>query len=58
MNRRRVAIGAMACAGLVLGAAFRFVLYRFWVFDPNRSIPKASVPAVVPAAATERVASR
>ncbi|CAD5992728.1 GtrA family protein [Agreia sp. COWG] len=44
--------------GLVLGAAFRFVLYRFWVFDPNRSIPKASVPAVVPAAATERVASR
>jgi putative flippase GtrA len=24
--------------GLILGAAFRFVLYRFWVFNPSRSI--------------------
>ena len=24
--------------GLALGAAFRFVLYRYWVFSPQRSV--------------------
>lgn len=25
--------------GLALGAFFRFVLYRWWVFNPNRAVP-------------------
>jgi putative flippase GtrA len=35
--------------GLVLGAAFRFVLYRFWVFNASRSLDAVSVktPAAV-----------
>jgi putative flippase GtrA len=31
--------------GLVLGAAFRFVLYRFWVFNASRSLDTVSVAA-------------
>lgn len=33
--------------GLVLGAAFRFVLYRFWVFNANRSLDAVTVTAPV-----------
>ena len=32
--------------GLALGAAFRFVVYRSWVFNPRRA-PAEPVPAVV-----------
>jgi putative flippase GtrA len=34
--------------GLVLGAAFRFALYRFWVFNSNRSLPAVAVTAPAP----------
>jgi putative flippase GtrA len=45
--------------GLLLGAIFRFVLYRYWVFAPNRrsaavrtaAVPAAAVPAAAPVAA-------
>jgi putative flippase GtrA len=37
--------------GLVLGAAFRFVLYRFWVFNANRSLETVTVTAPVTVAA-------
>ncbi|MER3388760.1 MAG: GtrA family protein [Microcella sp.] len=30
--------------GLALGSAFRFVLYRTWVFDPRRPVPRPSAP--------------
>ena len=33
--------------GLVLGAAFRFVLYRFWVFNASRSLDTDSVTAPI-----------
>ncbi|WP_082465849.1 GtrA family protein [Agreia sp. Leaf210] len=33
--------------GLVLGAAFRFVLYRFWVFNASRSLDTVSVTAPI-----------
>lgn len=29
--------------GLALGAAFRFVLYRYWVFAPNRAVSRGPV---------------
>jgi putative flippase GtrA len=31
--------------GLVLGAVFRFVLYRYWVFSPSRRAAPAARPA-------------
>jgi putative flippase GtrA len=31
--------------GLALGAAFRFVLYRYWVFSPSRSAARLSSEA-------------
>ncbi|WP_374945959.1 GtrA family protein [Agreia sp.] len=37
--------------GLVLGAAFRFVLYRFWVFNSSRSLDSVSVTAPAATAA-------
>jgi putative flippase GtrA len=42
--------------GLVLGAAFRFVLYRFWVFNASRSLDTVSVAAAgaVPADSATR----
>jgi putative flippase GtrA len=30
--------------GLALGSAFRFVLYRTWVFDPRRPVPRSPRP--------------
>jgi len=30
--------------GLALGSAFRFVLYRTWVFDPRRPVPQPPAP--------------
>ena len=30
--------------GLALGSAFRFVLYRTWVFDPRRPVPRPTAP--------------
>lgn len=44
--------------GLALGTAFRFALYRWWVFGPSRkrivSSPAASVPAPVAKATLDR----
>jgi len=31
--------------GLLLGAVFRFVLYRYWVFSPTRAAASAGHPA-------------
>ncbi|WP_044441780.1 GtrA family protein [Agreia bicolorata] len=42
--------------GLVLGAAFRFVLYRFWVFNASRSLDTVSVTA--PVAVVSETATR
>ncbi|MET1042748.1 MAG: GtrA family protein [Microbacteriaceae bacterium] len=36
--------------GLILGAAFRFALYRWWVFAPHRSSRMTPVAEAVPAA--------
>lgn len=40
--------------GLLLGAAFRFVLYRYWVYGTNRSDGLANLQAAASASAVER----
>ncbi|MCU1481041.1 MAG: GtrA family protein [Subtercola sp.] len=40
--------------GLALGTAFRFVLYRYWVYGTNRSDGLANLQAAASASAVER----
>ena len=43
--------------GLLLGAVFRFTLYRYWVFSPTRRARLAGAPAPAPAPATTSTGS-